>query len=79
MLKRDQRRADGDPVETAARFANVCQRNDVKTPSRKNMEYDLSCPLTYISRITGMIKGRFWVCLEMNRFRSARIFSLITP
>ena len=34
---------------------------------------------SHISNITGMIKGRFCVCFEMYRFRSARIFSLITP
>jgi hypothetical protein len=32
-----------------------------------------------ISRITGMISGRFCVCFEMYRFKSALIFSLITP
>ena len=36
-------------------------------------------PEFYISRITGIISGRFCVCLEIYRFKSARIFSLITP
>jgi hypothetical protein len=36
-------------------------------------------PARQISNITGMISGRFCVCLEIKRFKSARIFSLITP
>jgi len=31
------------------------------------------------SRITGMINGRLDVCFTMCRFRSARIFSFMTP
>ena len=32
-----------------------------------------------ISSITGIISGRRCVCREMYRFKSVRIFSLITP
>jgi hypothetical protein len=44
-------------------------------------EERLSCSPTQhqISRITGMIKGRRLVLFWIYRFRSVRIFSLITP
>ena len=36
-------------------------------------------PTAHTSRITGMISGRLDVCFTMYRFRSARIFSFMTP
>ncbi len=51
-----------------------CKEKDAYT--RRLILFNL---LRQISRITGMIKGRRLVLFWMYRFRSLRIFSLITP
>jgi hypothetical protein len=54
---------------------NEAQRKD----AREGRLFLLPNVLRQISRITGMINGRRLVLFWMYRFRSLRIFSLITP
>jgi hypothetical protein len=60
---------------SARQSMNEAQRKD----AREGRLFLLPNALRQISRITGMINGRRLVLFWMYRFRSLRIFSLITP
>jgi hypothetical protein len=69
-------RSDRHPRRVPAR-----QRNSLVANKKGAHEGRLSClsGKAQISRITGIINGRRLVLFWMYRFRSLRIFSLITP